>query len=283
MLLCVFLSALVTLSAPARAWWGDGHRVLTQAAVAALPDSMPGFFQPGVDQITHCVYDPDIAKNRGVPHLQSSEQPEHYLDLELLKGEELPDSRYAFLDLCGRLGVSPSKVGLVPYATIEWTERLAVAFAEHRKWPDNPEIQSKCLVYAGLLAHYAQDVCQPLHTTIHYDGRAGDDGSSPHSGIHEKVDSLIERLHLDPQELSGGLEVTSYSDPMAEILQALRRSHSLVSTVYSVEGDLSSMQAPALMAFAGERARAAASLTACLYLTSWEISARLDVPGWLQR
>ena len=279
----LLLAALASLSAPAQAWWGDGHRILTEAAVESLPDQMPGFFSAGLDMIAHCVYDADLAKSRNVPHLRDAEGPEHYLDLELLEGEELPDTRHAFLDLCARLQVSPSKVGLAPYATIEWMERLAVAFAEHRKWPDNPHIRSKCLVYAGHLAHYAQDLCQPLHVTIHFDGMVGADGSSPHSGIHEKVDALVERLELTPHDLSAGLEVSSYSDPMREIRHILLRSHSLVPTVYSLENDLSQGQSPALEEFARERAQAAVAVTACLYMTAWETSAQVQMPGWLKR
>jgi len=281
--LYTLLAALISLSAPTQAWLGDGHRILTVAAVESLSGQMPGFFVAGVDQIAHCVYDPDLAKNRNAPHLDDAEGPEHYLDLELLEGEELPDTRHAFLELCGRLRASPAKVGLAPYATIEWMERLAVALAEHRKWPENLHIQSKCLVYAGHLAHYAQDLCQPLHVTIHFDGMVASDGSRADSGIHEKVDSLVERLKLDPQNLSADLEVSSCSDPMQKIRQVLQRSHSLVATVYSLEDDLSAEPSPALEEFARERARSAAAFTASLYVTAWEMSAQMRLPGWLKR
>src|SRR5581483_6890740 len=95
-----------------------------------------------------------------------AEGPEHYLDSELLKDRPLPPTRYRFIALCAELNLDPSKVGLVPYAIAEGTERLAIAFAEHRKWPQNPYIQQKALVYAGRLAHYSCDLCMPLHTTI---------------------------------------------------------------------------------------------------------------------
>jgi hypothetical protein len=95
----------------------------------------------------------------------------------------------------------------LPYAIAEWTERLSIAFAEHRKYPANPYIQNKCLVYAGFLAHYAQDLCMPLHTTIHHDGRANPDGSTPKTGIHPRVDSLVEKLDMQPAQLAANQRV----------------------------------------------------------------------------
>ena len=120
-----------------RAWWSGGHGILTHAAVESVPDEIPEFFRSGGGMIAHCAFDPDVSKNRGTPVVASSEHSEHYIDLELLQGRSLPKNRYEFTQLCTELGIRPEKVGLVPYAVAEWAERLAVAFAEHRKWPDN--------------------------------------------------------------------------------------------------------------------------------------------------
>src|SRR5262245_49838756 len=196
------LAAMLVSVHPAWAWWPVGHGIIARAAVQALPAEVPAFFRAGADQVAHTSFDPDVAKNRAAPMLSDEESPEHYIDSELLAGKPLPEKRYAFIALCTQAKLEPDRVGLVPYSTAEWTERLAVAFAEHRRWPDNPFIRSKCLVYAGFLAHYAGDLTQPLHTTIHFDGRARPDGSSPRSGIHNKVDALIERLQLRPEELA---------------------------------------------------------------------------------
>ena len=77
------------------------------------------------------------------------------------------------------------------YAVAEWTEKLALAFAQHRRWPENTLVQAECLLTAASLAHYAQDLCQPLHTSVHFDGRALEGGKSPRSGIHEKKSSSM--------------------------------------------------------------------------------------------
>lgn len=280
---------LLVAGSSAWGWWSGGHGILTEAAVKALPDDVPAFFRSGERMIAHCSYDPDISKNRGTPHVRGAEHPEHYLDLELLQGRPLPKSRYEFTQLCAELGVKPDKVGFVPYAVAEWTERLAVAFAEHRKWPDNPFIQNKCLVYAGFIAHYAQDMCQPLHLTIHFDGWKQPDGSVLHKGIHEKVDALIEYLPLDPDDLAHAQKIEPLDDLMGEILKQFEAGHAMVEGVYELgdslpsSGDKEWERVPRVIDFATERARESTRFTAALYLTAWELSGKIKLDGWLDR
>jgi hypothetical protein len=287
----VFTACVILLVAGSSAWgwWSGGHGILTQAAVKALPDDVPAFLRSGERMIAHCSYDPDISKNRGTPHVRGAEHPEHYLDVELLQGRPLPKSRYEFIQLCAELGVKPDKVGFVPYALAEWTERLAIAFAEHRKWPDNPFIQSKCLVYAGFVAHYAQDMCQPLHLTIHFDGWKQPAGSVLHKGIHEKVDALIEYLALDPSALAKDQQVEPLEDLMVGIVKEFDDGYALLDRVYELGenlpkfGDKNWERVPAVVDFATERARESTRFTAALYLTAWELSGKIKLEGWLNR
>ena len=217
------------------------------------------------------------------PNRYFPEFSEHFLDRELLEGRALPPTRYEFLEMCIKAGIDPTKVGLVPYAVAEWTERLAVAFAEHRKWPDNQVVQNKCLVYAGFLAHYAEDLCQPLHLTIHYNGRAKADGSSPRSGIHEKVDALVQKLEFKPGELAQGQEIAAFDTLMPAIVEEIEKGRALIDRVYELEEDLESAESPEVRGFARERARAATRFTAALYLTAWEKSAVVELPEWHNR
>ena len=194
------------VAVPAQAWWGDGHGILTEGAVLALPEDVPAFFRQGGNIASHTVFDPDLFKNRGAPLLSHAEHGEHYFDLEYLEGRAIPAKRFDFIALCFELELDPTKVGMAPYAIAEWTGRLAVAFAEHRKWPENEVIQQKCLVYAGILAHYAEDICQPLHATRDYDGKKQADGTVIGKGIHEQVDSSVERLGFAPEDLAAEQE-----------------------------------------------------------------------------
>ena len=133
----ILVAAICCVVVPAQAWWGDGHGILTEGAVLALPEEVPAFFREGGGVASNVAFDPDLFMNRGVSTLNHAEHGEHYFDLEYLQGRAIPAKRYDFIALCQELELDPERVGLVPYAITEWTERLAVAFAEHRKWPDN--------------------------------------------------------------------------------------------------------------------------------------------------
>lgn len=285
----VLSMTLLLVGNTCRAWWSGGHGILTRAAVKAVPDEVPEFFRSGGEMIAHCAFDPDVSKNRGTPAVASSEHAEHYVDLELLQGRSLPKNRYEFIQLCAELGIRPEKVGFVPYAVAEWTERLAVAFAEHRKWPNNVFIQNKCLVYAGFLAHYAQDMCQPLHLTVDYDGRRQPDGAILYKGIHQKIDSLIEFLEMQPTDLAKAQEIAPLDNLMTDISKSVESGHALVNTVYNLADSLPDTRdknwtfVPQVIEFARERARESVRFTASLYLTAWRISKTVELPSWLNR
>ncbi len=288
-LLLVLIVTFLLVGNTCRGWWSGGHAILTGAAVKASPDELPAFFRSGGAMIAHCAYDPDISKNRGTPIVRKAEHSEHYIDLELLRGRPLPKNRYDFIQLCAELGIRPEEVGLVPYAVAEWTERLAIAFAEHRKWKNNAFIQNKCLVYAGFLAHYAQDMCQPLHLTVDYNGRRQPDGSILHKGIHAKVDALIEFLELKPAVLADSQEIAPLGNLIKDIAKSVESGYTLVDRVYELADSLPDTHdkqwtsAPEVIEFARERARESVRLTASLYFTAWRMSATIELPSWLDR
>ena len=276
-------------------WHAPGHKQITALAVDAVPDDMPAFFIEGVETVTHCACDPDFFREPfAEAEVTAAERPEHYFDIEWLNGAPIPPDRAAFLNWCADNDVDVASIGLLPYAVTEWTQRLTVAFAEYRRYPDNPAIQAKCLVYAGLLSHYAQDLCQPLHTTIHYDGRVGPDGKSPGTGIHTKVDALIGKLAatVDVDVDSMGIEsITPFDNLFEGVVQQLLTSHELVDVVYRMEPLLPDYDAPFdhnadgawAAVFAAERLKAATHFTARLYLTAWVNSEKLTFPDWYAR
>ena len=272
---------------PAWAWWGGGHDILTQATIQVVPNELPEFFRStlAAQMIAHITYDPDISKNRDMPNARAAEYGEHYFDLELIKDNPVPADRNAFIKLCAEMELEPMKVGFLPYAVAEWTERLAIAFAEYRKWPDKPIIQYKCYVYAGFLGHYAQDLCQPLHLTVHFDGIVQKDGTKLHQGIHEKVDASIEKLILNPSELANDQEIKAVGDLMPAIVKQLKDGHKFVDRVYELVPEYQKLNQPSqeLMDFTNERSREAVRWTASLYLTAWKMSENIRLPGWLER
>lgn len=277
------LVLVLSVGAPAHAWWAKGHERATRMAVAAAGDKLPAFFAAGVGHIVKTAPEPDLLRDPTTPQLRDQEYSQHFTDIELLGGAKLPATRSAFVALCAKKGIAPSKVGTVPYKVAEYTQRLTIFFAEHRKLPDDPIIRARCLVFAGLLAHYAQDMCQPLHTTVHYDGRAKANGASPRSGIHAKMDALLAVAPKDTAVDPASIRVLS--PLMDAVIAELMRSHALVDKVYEIEGALPKPEeSPGADSPAGrlasERLRAAAAFTASLYLTAWEDSAKIELPAF---
>lgn len=298
------------------AWHAKTHRAAVLLALQAAKADLPAFLPAGAATVAHCSLDPDLfTRPIGPEPLNGAEAPEHFFDIELLKDAPAPAGRKEFIAWCARNDLEPQKIGLLPYAVTEWTQRLTVALAEHRADPNNPHVRTKCLVYAGLLAHYSADLCQPLHITIHWDGRAKSDGSSPRSGIHNRLDALPGKLKFDPaallrdikpaplallappaaqgepQRVSGGSGSPAKASPsplLKGVLDEIGRSHALVQRVYAMEKDIPAADAaldpnsPAA-AFATERLKAAATFTACLCLTAWRDSQAIKLPSWYKR
>ena len=188
---------------------------------------------------------------------------------------------------CVRQGKSPSFIGTLPYAITDWTYRLSMGLAEHRRWPDNTVIQTKCLVYAGLLAHYAQDACMPLHATIHWDGRAEENGDSPHTGIHNRVDALLQKVSLNESPLLDANEIP-FDSVLAACFAQLQASNRLVDTIYAwedaiPEADRGLDPKSPIWSFMQERLRESALFTARLYVTAWGKSLDVTMPEWHER
>ncbi len=274
---------------PACAWHGKGHVRATRLAIRLLPEDVPEFFRHGAAMIAHCSVDPDIFTRPMAPDaLHKTESPEHYFDLKRLDGLDIPSNRYDLLKWCAGKDIAPSRVGLVPYAIAEWTQRLTVVFAEHRKWPANPHIRMKALMYAGIQAHYAEDLCMPLHTTIHYDGRAKPDGSSPKSGIHLKVDALLGKLPAALEVQADAAAVQPFKELFPRVVGQLKASYALVEPLYKLESKLPAYKDPLkadgpVAAFAVDRLKASAVFAARLMLTAWRDSARIKLPEWHDR
>lgn len=280
------LLALALVACPAYAWHGPGHEKATEAAVIALKGKLPAFFTADPSIQAHGSVDPDVFKHKRAPLLMNAEYSDHYFDLEFLGGDDLPETRYAFIDYCAAKGLTPSKVGFAPYSVTEWTERLMVAFAEHRKWPENEHIERKIVVYAGLLAHYAEDLCHPLHTTVHFDGRVAKPGAeSPRTGIHLKTDALTGKIPIAPKAVAHAIEPKAHDDIFKAVIAELKKSHALVDKVYALEKRYPELPEPiekgsAVWRFTEERLDASAEFTASLYLTAWEKSKEVELPDY---
>jgi hypothetical protein len=277
---CLWSSTLcLVLAGEAQAWWVKGHALVAEAAAQQLPEAMPAFFRNSGPHLAHLSGDPDRWKNRAARHLRAAEAPDHYLDLEDYQGKDLPDDRFKAVALLAQLGRKPERTGMLPYAILEHYDRLTCAFADLRADPENEAVRMKCVVYAGVLAHFTGDVSMPLHTTRDYDGKKGPGGAWLQRGIHARIDSFPERHGLTAAEIGRDLKPRKLDDVWGTVLQQIHQSHGRVARCYELDS-AGAMERPTAesRAFILECCRNGAQLTVDLWYNAWLRSARWPPP-----
>ncbi|HMO36215.1 MAG TPA: hypothetical protein PKA06_09240 [Gemmatales bacterium] len=271
--------SLLLLSTTSCGWWVKGHGTIAEAACRILPEDMPAFFRAGARQLNHLAGEPDRFKNKAADFLRIPEAPDHYIDLEEFGGETLPRDRFKAMDLAKKRGVTHEKAGYLPYAIMEHHDRLACAFYDYRKEPDNEAVRMKCLVYAGVLSHYTGDACMPLHSTRDYDGRMGINGTLQQKGIHAKIDGFPETFGFTAEELSRNLTLNKLEDPWAHVLQVILDSHHQVEKCYEIDiaGGFDKPTEES-RAFIVKHTRRATQFTAEMWYHAWIKSATMPPP-----
>jgi hypothetical protein len=215
--------AAFTLTPPmARAWDYEGHRVVNQLALAALPTNFPAFVKTpeARERIAFLAGEPDRWRNiNDDVSLSHCSGPDHYLDLEELADygltpQTVPPLRY---DLVGKLHlertlfpekfapIDPAKnkdhtrelVGFAPWAITENQGKLRSAFSYLKAFQDyggTPEeianAQANIIYVMGVMGHFVGDCAQPLHVTKHHHGWVGPNpnGYSTNSSFHSWID-----------------------------------------------------------------------------------------------
>jgi hypothetical protein len=131
---------MVVAASPATAnapFWGEpGHRLIGDAAAAALPEQMPKFFRDARAQLAYLNPEPDRWRDRAEIRLDSAlndfQAPEHFIDLELVPGNALnARNRYVFIDSLQAHGLKTATTGFLPYRILELTQTLRI---EWRLW-----------------------------------------------------------------------------------------------------------------------------------------------------
>ena len=259
------------LAQRANAWWSGGHKMCTLAALQMLPADFPAFFKAADDELAEMCVEPDEWKSVMTPRLKISEGPEHYIDMEHFEGGNFPRLRYeALKHYATEVKVDLARGGTLPYALEEGYERLLLAFRKVRIYPDSKAAKNRAIVYAGWLAHYCQDAGMPLHTTVNYDGKPGENGRVLQRGIHARLDSYPEKNGFTPELLAKDQRAERVLNPWAAIEKQIKDSHKLVEKAYEIDAQDGFSDAPEkAREYVLERARASAKLTADLWYTAW--------------
>ena len=280
LLTSLLIFSLVHIPSASWPWWEKGHDIICEVALSSLPSDMPEFFTRSLGDIQYFSKQPDRWKSYDRTMLRASEGPNHYMDLERLDPEvkdiSLPENRYEAIKLYLNKGWMPDKVGLLPYQIIEYYQRLKGVFAEYRKDPSNVSIQRAAVAYAGILSHYAGDISQPLHLTIHYNGRVDKDGNViSNEGIHFRFEGPLVDDYIESDNVAGfARRPEHFKNVWDEIISMMLRSHGFVDRVYGLD-DRGLLENPdkGSKEFVSRRIADGAWFVASLWLTAWTESA----------
>ena len=241
---------LLPMAATVRAWDYEGHRLVNQLALDALPPSFPAFVTTPTarERIAFLAGEADRWRNSPDLSFKHASSPDHYIDFEELgdvglDAKSLSPFRYEFAVQfaqaraahAGKLPpIDPVKnadrtrewVGFLPWAIVEQQSKLRSAFSYLRAFekyggtPEEIENARQNIIYLmGVMAHFVADGSQPLHTTIHHHGWVGPNPNSypTNASIHQWIDGgFIKRAGLTKADISPKMAPAKSIPPTAQ-------------------------------------------------------------------
>ncbi|WP_374576641.1 S1/P1 Nuclease [Phenylobacterium sp.] len=308
-LLAAVAALSLALPVQALAWGASGHRMVGEAAMAALPAEVPAFLrQPAaVRDVGELSREEDRSKGAGKVHDHNRDSA-HFLDLDdegkLLGGPPflpLPATRADYEKALQSAGLDSWKAGYLPYSIIDRRQQLTKDFAywrvltyarahernrARRAWyaQDLARRQAQILRTIGELSHFVGDGAQPLHVTVHYNGWG--DYPNPNGYTTGKIHGPFEGdfvfANVKPADVTKAMSPLDVQDTSLErrTTEYLLKTSALVAPLYDLEkaGGLSDGNAQGV-AFTTDRIAAGASELRNLIVIAWKMSATSNV-GW---
>lgn len=280
---------LLAVSSTAFAWDAVGHRTVASLALDRLPADVPAFLKETatLDAVAWNAAEPDRWRGEKNAFIMNSTYMDHYMDVEDLEEfgltlDTLPMLRYRFVREitlarekwpAGKSGnIKPYDAGkdatgqqeypgFAAYSICELQARLTSQFKTWRMLQkiNNPAraaqikaTEANIIGTMGVLAHYAGDTAQPLHTTKHHHGWAKDTPNpekfTTDNGFHAMIDGgIIREFTIDYNMCKEAQATGTKSDGAAPMnakdpasawgytIAYLKRSHDRVLPLYQLE------------------------------------------------
>lgn len=268
-------------------WGPDGHRMVAQLAVAALPSDTPRFLTAEAERLMFLNYEPDAwrdpVEEKISPALRHGHDPDHHFHLELFSPPKLPEDRYAVLEELRRLDKDPQSVGVLPWRAMELFQRIRVTFRQWRSEPDQVTarfLEARIVDDAGILGHYVADAAEPLHVTVNHNGWELPENPKYYTRddtLHLRFEDNFVRARVrdsDIRPLVRQLQVVN--DALPYIYDEIRRAHAQVVPLYDLEKATSfgaKNVDPKAVAFVAARLADATSTLRDLWYTAFRTSA----------
>jgi len=293
------LLIVLLLANSAWPWGNEGHMMINRVAAEKLPSDVPAFLRNAVEQLTYLGPEPDRWRDKTELALKLSQEPDHFIDLELIEGMTLPSDRYSYYRMLETKRQQnpaeadkfwPEKVGLQPYIAMETFERLIVAFREYRHAVRDHKstefAERNAIFYAGWLGHYVADGANPLHTTVNYNGwtTANPNGYTTANTIHWKMEGVFVAANEKQLQFADLVPARprDLKNPFQDYLSYLWKSHSYVEQVYQLEkaGGFEGAGTAESRQFIEQRMAYGATMLRDMWYTAWLDSA-VDPPPYV--
>jgi hypothetical protein len=190
----VYFAVLVLLIASSRAfaWWDTGHAYITHNAVQHLPAGLEAF----------------VTRNLATIDFYAHTEPpgQHYIDIDLypeFHAGQMPRDLNVLYATYGTTYVNSN--GIAPWVIANYRATLA---AQMRAAVNQSDFEVVART-AGELAHYLEDINNPLHTTDNHNGQY-----TGNNGIHGRYEGEMIERHMDdlPIEASTAVYVSDTVD-----------------------------------------------------------------------
>lgn len=278
-LICAAMIAL-QLAAPALAWNAHGHRTITYLALDGLPKEAPDWLRDANvrNRIAFESSEPDRWRSSSISQLHHINKPGHFIDIEDLADfgltlETVPPLRNEYrraMAIAKHLHPEHVKKydaekdqdraqefpGDALHAVSEEYAKLQSAFMHIRilERINDPErafqlqqCRENAIYHMGILSHFVGDLAQPLHTTRHFNGWAGENpkGYTESKKFHSYIDGgVLEKHGLTFASVKPAAKfdakIENPRDPWKDVLTYVHKSHDRVEPLYAMEksGDL---------------------------------------------
>ena len=160
------------------AWGFEGHRFITDHAIALLPGEIRPFFEKFRGEIVEHSIDPDLWRTAG----WLEEPPRHFLDMDAYGPypfKDLPQDYEAAVKQHGEAFVR--KNGTLPWRVQELYPRLVEAFAQKQAYS-----RENIKFFSSVLSHYLADAHVPFHSALNYDGQL-----TQQWGVHSRFETEL--------------------------------------------------------------------------------------------
>ncbi len=272
-----FLAALTVIcAATLNAWDYEGHRIVNELAVDALPNDFPAFAKTpeARERIAFLGGEADRWRNSTNLAARHDTAPEHYIDMDDLSNygltpAQLTPFRYDFVVLMGEgrakhpehfTSIDPLKntdhtrelMGFLPWAINDYYAKLESGFSylkalEEAGTRDEIANARQNIIYImGVMGHFAGDAAQPLHTTKHFNGWIGANPNNYRTNrtIHGWIDGgFIRATGIKEAGLKASVRqaraiwAQSPTNVFGEALKFINEQHALVEKVYIMDRD----------------------------------------------